>query len=95
MTGLHLDAAFLSAIDAAILNAISLESTSWYEPSNSFALISTSGYPASTPRSSESSRPALTAGMYSRGTTPPTIAFSNSKPFPSSFGPNSIQTCPN
>ena len=31
--GLAIRAAFLNAIDPAILNAISLESTSWYEPS--------------------------------------------------------------
>ena len=31
-TGLACRAAFLNAIEPAILNAISLESTSWYEP---------------------------------------------------------------
>ncbi|CFO11737.1 Uncharacterised protein [Bordetella pertussis] len=33
----------LKAIEAAILNAFSFESTSWYEPKNSVAFTSTTG----------------------------------------------------
>ena len=76
----------LNAIDAAILNAFSFESTSWYEPSNSVTLTSTTGKPASTPFGSVSRRPFSTAGMYSRGTVPPLIASTNSKPLPGSCG---------
>ena len=43
ITGSHFLAASLSAKDAAILKAISDESTSWYEPSNNFALTSING----------------------------------------------------
>src|SRR5699024_12793254 len=53
---------------------------------------SINGYPANTPFSMDSSIPCCTEGMYSRGTTPPTILFSNSKPAPASFGSNSTQT---
>jgi hypothetical protein len=42
---------------AAILNAFSFESTSWYEPSNSVTFTSTTGKPASTPAGSVSSMP--------------------------------------
>jgi hypothetical protein len=35
--------ASLKAIEPAILNAISFESTSWYEPSNSVIFTSTTG----------------------------------------------------
>ena len=38
--------ASLTAIDPAILNAISDESTSWNEPSKSVTLTSTTGNPA-------------------------------------------------
>src|SRR5439155_1384120 len=38
--------ASLKAMEPAILNARSLESTSWYDPSTSSTLISTTGYPA-------------------------------------------------
>ena len=48
-TGCARFAASLNAIDPAILNAISLESTSWYEPSYSSILTSSIGYPARTP----------------------------------------------
>ena len=94
ITGLHFLAASLRANDAATLNAISDESTSWYDPSNNLALTSINSYPANTPFAIESFNPASTAGMYSRGTTPPTIAFSNSNPAPGSFGVNSIHTSP-
>ena len=72
----------LNAIDAAIRNAFSFESTSWYEPSNSVTFTSTTGKPASTPFGSVSFSPFSTAGMYSRGTEPPLIASTNSKPLP-------------
>ncbi len=72
----------LNAIDAAILNAFSFESTSCDEPSNSVTLTSTTGKPASTPFGSVSTRPFCTAGMNSRGTEPPLIASTNSKPLP-------------
>ena len=43
ITGSHFLAASLSANDAAILKAISDESTSWYEPSYNLALTSING----------------------------------------------------
>ena len=67
------------AMAPAILNAISLESTSWKDPSCNVARTLISGYPAITPLSICSSSPFPTAGMYSRGTTPPTMASTNSK----------------
>ena len=85
-TGLAWRMPSLNAIDAAILNAFSFESTSWYEPSNSVTLTSTTGKPASTPFGSVSRRPFSTAGMNSRGTVPPLIASTNSKPLPGSCG---------
>ena len=42
-TALHFSLAAFKAIDAAILKAISDESTSWYDPSNNVALTSTIG----------------------------------------------------
>ena len=42
-TGCAFFAASLNAIDPAILNAISFESTSWYEPSYSSTLTSSIG----------------------------------------------------
>ena len=58
----------LKAIDAAILNAISEESTSWYEPSTNVALKSITGYPASTPFIDASLKPSSTGLIYSFGT---------------------------
>ena len=46
MAGSALLKASLTAIEPAILNAISDESTSWYEPSNRVTLTSTTGKPA-------------------------------------------------
>ena len=43
MTGSALAKASLTAIEPAILKAISDESTSWYAPSTSVSLIPTSG----------------------------------------------------
>ncbi|MNL69889.1 hypothetical protein D3C87_1948060 [compost metagenome] len=68
----------LKAIGPAILKAFSFESTSWYEPKNSVAFTSTTGYPASTPAFRDSRMPLSTAGMNSRGTTPPLMASTNS-----------------
>ncbi|MNJ46620.1 hypothetical protein D3C77_417550 [compost metagenome] len=85
----------LVAIEAATLKAISLESTSWYEPSNTVAFKPISGYPATTPFCICSSMPFWIAGMYSRGTTPPTTSLTNSRPsLPSSPGAKRIQQCP-
>jgi hypothetical protein len=75
-------AASCTAIEPAILNAISEESTSWYEPSTSSTRTSTIGYPALTPDPSASSIPCSTAGMNSDGTTPPLILLTKSKPSP-------------
>ena len=46
MAGSAFAKASLTAIEPAILNAISDESTSWYEPSNRVTLTSTTGKPA-------------------------------------------------
>src|SRR5690625_1326044 len=85
-TGSHLSLAALNDNDPAILKAISLESTSWYDPSYSVALTSINGYPANTPFSMDSLIPCSTDGMYSLGTTPPTILFSKTNPSPGSRG---------
>lgn len=45
------------------------------------------GNPARLPLASEFSIPLLTAGIYSRGITPPTISSTNSYPLPG-FGSN-------
>ena len=45
-------------------------------------MTSTTGYPASTPAGSVSRSPFSTAGMNSRGTAPPLMASTNSKPLP-------------
>ena len=84
----------LNAIDAAILNAISDESTSWYEPSTNVALKSITGYPAKIPLSAASLIPCSIGLIYSFGTAPPTILLSNSIPFPGSNGSISNQTSP-
>ena len=84
----------LKAIDAAILNAISEESTSWYEPSTNVALKSITGYPAKIPLSAASLIPCSIGLTYSFGTAPPTILLSNSIPLPGSNGSISNQTSP-
>ena len=48
--------------------------------------MSTIGKPISTPESHTDCTPFSTPGMYSFGTTPPTISLSNSLPAPASFG---------
>ena len=62
----------------AILNDISFESTSWYDPSKHSAWKSTSGYPATGPRVLASWIPRSTAGMNLLGITPPTMLSTNS-----------------
>ena len=86
--------ASLNAIEAAILNAISEESTSWYEPSTNVALKSITGYPASIPLSAASLIPSSIGLIYSLGTAPPTILLSNLIPLPGSNGSISIHTSP-
>ena len=66
------------AIEPAILNAISDESTSWYDPSKRVTLTSTTGNPAKMPVASVSRMPWSTGLMYSRGMVPPTILSMNS-----------------
>ena len=63
---------------AAVLKAISLESTEWYDPSNTVHLISTMGYPARKPSSMASRTPLSTAGMRPFGMAPPLISSTNS-----------------
>ena len=65
-------------MEPAILNAISEESTSWYDPSARVTRMSTSGYPARTPEAIASWTPWSTAGMYSVGMAPPLILSTNS-----------------
>src|SRR5699024_5976007 len=84
---------FLKAKDAACLNAISLESTGWYEPSYNVALICVIGNPAKYPLSRDSSSPFSTAGKKFLGTEPPNTSSSNSNS--SSDGSNLINTSPN
>ena len=79
-TGRHLSLEALNAIPAATSKAIWLESTSWYEPNVNLALTSIVGYPAKLPLSKAFLKPFSTAGIYSRGITPPTISSTNSNP---------------
>ena len=78
MTGCAIAAAFFSAWEPAILNAISDESTSWNAPSRRVSFKFTRGYPARMPYCIASCAPASTEGMYSRGMRPPVTLFSNS-----------------
>jgi hypothetical protein len=78
ITGEAFATASLRAIEAAIRNAISLESTSWKEPSKRVALTSTIGWPAWGPVSRASRMPMSMGLMYSRGMVPPTILSTNS-----------------
>ena len=87
--------ASLKPIDAAILNAISDESTSWYPPSKSVTRKSTTGEAVRMPRGMASRIPFSTAGMYWRGTEPPTISSTNSKPAPRASGSILIQVSAN
>src|ERR671929_178998 len=78
----------LNAIDPAILNAISEESTVWYEPSTSETRTPCTGAPASSPWCIASWMPLSTAGRKPCGITPPTISSTNS--YPSRSGSGSI-----
>merc|ERR1719183_2874973 len=69
-----------AACRPAISKAMTEESTSWYEPSTKVALQPMTGKPASTPLDMMDSRPLATPGMYSLGTAPPLISWSNMKP---------------
>ena len=75
-TGLAFLAASWNAIDPAILNAISDESTSWYEPSYSSMRTSSIGKPARMPRVSASLMPSSIGLMNSFGIEPPVVSFS-------------------
>ena len=71
--------AFLNAIEPAILNAISDESTSWYEPSTSVDLDvdhGVAGEHAGLHRLLDALR--RPTGCTPAGSTPPTILFTNS-----------------
>ena len=94
-TGLALSTAFLNASEPAILNAISDESTAWNEPSSKVTLKSTQENPARTPLEADSTIPFSTAGMYVFGMAPPTMASTNSKPWPRGSGSIWIQQSPN
>ena len=72
--------ASLNAIEPAILNAISDESTEWCWPSKTVTLTSRTGKPATVPVRMASCTPFSTAGMKPPGITPPLIALTNSKP---------------
>ncbi len=95
-TGFAFFIASLNAIEPAIWNAISLESTSWYEPSHTVACTPSTGNPPSTPACDASSIPSPTAGIYSLGIAPPTTVDSNlnvSSPL-GSIGSNLTLQCP-
>ena len=77
-TGSAFSYAVLNAIEPAILNAISEESTEWYEPSTSTTRTPLTGAPASSPCCIASWMPLSTAGRKFCGMTPPTILSTNS-----------------
>ena len=76
--GLALRAASRKAAVAAILKAMSDESTSWCLPSVRVTFRSTTGKPARGPVVMASCMPLSTAGMYSRGMRPPLTSLANS-----------------
>ena len=80
----------MTAIEPAILKAISDESTSWNEPSTSVAFRSIIGKPATMPPASASRMPCSVGFQNSFGTDPPTIFDSNSTPPPRSSGSTAI-----
>ncbi len=95
MTGEPLRRPSLNAYEAAIWNAISDESTSWYDPSTRITFTSVTGYPASTPLFADAKTPFLTAGINSRGMAPLLILSTNVIPAPGvSCGSISKTTCP-
>ena len=77
--GWALSIASLNAIEPAILNAISDESTEWCWPSNTVTRTPRTGKPAIVPVRMASWTPFSTAGMKPPGITPPLIALTNSK----------------
>ena len=82
------------AIEPAILNAISEESTVWYEPSTSSTRTPCTGAPASSPWCIASWMPLSTAGRKPCGMTPPTILSTNSYS-PSGNGETTMWQSPN
>ena len=79
---------------AAVLNAISEESTGWYDPSSKVAFRFTTGYPARTPCWHASRRPFSTAGDNSSSARSRRIPFPQMSCPLSGPGSNSIHTCP-
>ena len=77
-TGSAFAYACLNAIEPAILNAISDESTVWYDPSTSVTRRPDTGAPISSPCCIASWMPLSTAGRKPCGITPPTILSTNS-----------------
>ena len=73
---------------------MSEESTECAFPSNSVTRTPVIGYPASTPCSICARTPFSTDGMYCRGTTPPTILSTNSKPAAPGSGSTSMWQMP-
>ena len=78
ITGSAFAYASRNASEPAILNAISEESTLWYEPSTSVMPTPTTGNPASSPLTIDSCTPLSTAPRKLCGITPPTILSWNS-----------------
>ena len=79
--------ASLNAIEPAILNAISEESTEWCWPSKSFTRTPLTGIAGDhAAAASPPTTPFSTAGMNPPGITPPLIAFTKSKPCPCPSG---------
>ncbi len=93
-TGFAEASAFFSAIDPAMRNAMSEESTVWNDPSTSRARKSTSGKQPRGPCLAASRMPCSTEGMKLRGITPPTMASSNSMPVPRGSGSSSMWQSP-
>ena len=91
-TGEHCGMPSVMAMRAAVLNAISELSTSWYEPSDRLTAKSTTGKPSG-PWPIHSRTPCSTAGMYCFGTTPPVMVSVNRKPEPRGSGLLRIDDC--
>ena len=92
MIGLACCMPFVAACPPAISKDTPDESTGGKLPSTRVAFMSTTGYPATTPPFRAFLTPFSTEGMYSRGTTPPTMVSENSNPVPRGIGSTSIQT---
>ena len=87
-------AASRNAIEPAIWNDMSEESTVWNFPSTSVTRMSTIGYPAATPSDIGFTTPFSTLGMNWFGMMPPTILSTYSNPAPCSSGSTSIVATP-